>query len=345
MSIRHKFWLASAAAACVAAAATGAAYSRRKRNLAGRVVLLTGGSRGLGLQLARELGREGCKLILVARSMEELNSAAEELRGSGTEVSFLTCDLSSGEELKGMLEHALGIYGQIDIVVNNAGAIAVGPIDSLTERDFHEAMDLMFWAPVRIVLGLLPHLLSRGDVDVVNISSIGGRISVPHLLPYSSAKFALCGFSEGLDAELRNRGVHVLTVTPGLMRTGSHKQAEFTGNAEKEYLWFALGATLPGAAMNVKRAARQIVSALKRRRHTLTLTWGAQVAARLHGAFPETAQAIAAAANRVLPSPSSTAEKKKGNELHAEQPAVVKALTILGETAERSQRQKRAAVT
>ena len=265
-------------------------------------MLLTGGSRGLGLQLARILARQGCRLILVARDQRELESTAEELRIL-TSVSILPGNLTDPAQLKHLVNEALNIWGVIDILINNAGRIAVGPVDAFNESDFHAAMDLMFWAPVRLIQQLMPHMLSRGDADIVNISSIGGKIAVPHMLPYSSAKFALCGYSQGLSAELSGRGIHVLTVTPGLMRTGSHKQAEFTGNAAEEYSWFALGATLPGVAIAVDRAAAQIVSALRRRRKSLTITWSAQLASRLYGAFPEIALPVAALAKNFLPSP------------------------------------------
>jgi short-subunit dehydrogenase len=306
---------------------------RRQQALAGKIVLLTGGSRGLGLQLARVLAREKCRLILVARDQQRLERTAAELRASGAEVSVIACDLSDEVALEHMIDRALAIYGEINIIINNAGRIVVGPIDSFEKSEYRASMDLMFWAPVRITLKLLPHLLHHGNSDIVNIASIGGRISVPHMLPYSCAKFALVGFSHGADSELRPRGIHVLTVTPGLMRTGSHKHALFTGDAEKEYQWFSLGATVPGVAMNVNRAAEQIVNALKHRRHSLTITWSAQLASRFHGAFPETACAAVGLAQHLLPAPNAGKKQKKGYELEAQEPALIGALTALGEVA------------
>jgi short-subunit dehydrogenase len=276
-------------------------------------------------------------LILVARSDEELAAAQTELNATGADVQVIICDLTRPAEIERMLRTAISLHGRIDILVNDAGRIDVGPIDSFTEKDFHESMNLMFWAPVRITLQLLPDLLRSGDADIVNISSIGGKIAVPHLLPYSAAKFALRGFSEGLDAEVRSRGVHVLTVTPGLMRTGGHKKANFRGKQEDEYKWFALGASLPGASMEVARAARQIIRALKARRRSLTLTWSADFAARLHGAFPDSSLALLNLMNQLLPEPVNNPQERSGASLGRDQSGFFRAVTKAGEAAAQDQ--------
>lgn len=312
--------------------------SGKALELNGRVVLLTGGSRGLGLELARQLARHGCRLILVARDVAELDRAAAGLKSGGAVVRTVACDLAKPEDIDRMAVEALRAFGRIDILINDAGIISVGPIDSIKQSDFRYAMDVMFWGPVRTTLALLPHFLMSGDADIVNISSIGGKIAVPHLLPYSAAKFALTAFSEGLQSELRGRGVHVLTVTPGLMRTGSHINAEFTGNRDQEYRWFALGATLPGVSMDVSRAAAQIVAALERRDRELALTTVAQAAIRFNGAFPGIMLRILELANDILlPAPSRDTTVAKGKELHEKQPRAVKILTGLGDRAAASQ--------
>src|SRR5205807_4694011 len=142
-----------------------------------------------------------------------------------------------------------------------AGTISVGPIQTMTVEDFRDAMDVMFWGMVYTTLEALPHFQRNQHGRIVNITSIGGKISVPHLLPYSCAKFAAVAFSEGLRAELHGTGVQAITIAPGLMRTGSFLNAEFKGDDEREAAWFSLSASLPGPSMSATRAARQIISA------------------------------------------------------------------------------------
>jgi len=131
---------------------TVAMRSSKTLDLNGRVVLLTGGSRGLGLELARHLARHGCRLILVARDELELDRAVAELRAAGAVVQKLACDLTKPEDIDTMTVEALKIFGRVDILINDAGVISVGPIDSVRQSDFRHAMELMFWGPVRTTL-------------------------------------------------------------------------------------------------------------------------------------------------------------------------------------------------
>jgi short-subunit dehydrogenase len=149
----------------------------------------------------------------------------------------------------------------------------------------------------------------------VNIASIGGKVSVPHLLPYGAAKFATVGFSEGLAAEVERDGVHVVTVIPGLMRTGSYLRAEFEGKPSEEFTWFALGSTLPLISMDAERAARRIVRAIRRGEREPILSLPAQVLARTHGLFPGSVVAALSLVNRLLPGVGGAVEHASGLEL------------------------------
>jgi len=204
-----------------------------------------------------------------------------------------------------LIQATISRFGKLDILVNNAGEIQVGPIQSMTVDDFRASMDVMYWGCVYTSLALLPHLLKRQSGRIVNITSIGAKVAVPHLVPYASAKFAAYGFSQGLHAELTGTGVGVTTVAPGLMRTGSYLNAKFKGDTEREALWFSLGATLPVTSIDAGRAARQIVKAVARGDSDVTLSLPAKALALFHGVFPGTTADILAWVNRtVLPEAS-----------------------------------------
>jgi short-subunit dehydrogenase len=273
-----------------------------KSPLNGLSALVTGGSRGLGLLIARELAARGCRLLICARDAGELRRAEEELRAMGGQVHSLVADLTDTATPERLVAVAEEKCGQIDVLVNNAGIIQVGPMETMTEQDFRESMEVMFFAQLRMTLAVLPGMRSRGTGRIVNITSVGGRIAVPHLLPYAAAKFAATGFSDGLRAELAPAGISVTTVLPGLMRTGSHFAARFGGKAEQEYAWFASGAGMPVLSMNAERAARAIVRAAERGRPEVILTPVAKAAVRLHGVAPATTVRLLSLVDRLLPS-------------------------------------------
>ena len=273
-------------------------------DLHGQVALVTGGSRGLGLLIARELAAQGCRVAICARDEAELRRAQADLEERGAEVVSVVCDVADRARVEQMVGAVTARFGPIDILVNNAGIIQVGPVHNMTLDDFEEAMNVMFWGTVYPTLAVLPQMRARRSGRIVNVTSIGGKISVPHLLPYSCAKFAATAFSEGLSAELSRDGIVVTTIAPGLMRTGSFLQAFAKGNQEAEFALFALVDNLPFVSMDAERAARQIVQAARRGDRERVLTIPADLAARFHGLFPGVTTGLLSVVNRFLPSPT-----------------------------------------
>jgi NAD(P)-dependent dehydrogenase (short-subunit alcohol dehydrogenase family) len=276
-------------------------------DLTGQTALVTGGSRGLGLLVSRELAQAGCNVAICARDADELARARDDLKQFGSAVETIGCDVGDEIQARRMVERITARFGRIDILVNNAGIIQVGPLENQTLDDFRMAMDVMYWGVVYPTLAVLPQMRSCGAGRIVNVTSIGGRMAVPHLLPYSSAKFAAVGFSEGLAAEVAKDGITVTTIVPGLMRTGSHLQALTKGQHEAEYGWFALGASLPLVSMDAERAAAQIVDALRRGDSVRCLGLTAALASRFHGLFPGTTVELLGLVNRLLPGPAHSA--------------------------------------
>ncbi|HEX4207938.1 MAG TPA: SDR family NAD(P)-dependent oxidoreductase [Ktedonobacteraceae bacterium] len=278
---------------------------RRERSidLRDKVVLITGGSRGLGLAMAQEFAKAGCRLALCARDTDELTRACKLLETYDVDVMTVPCDVSEASQVQSMIAQVSEYYGQIDVLVNNAGIISAGPWQALTQADFAESMNVMFWGSYNTTMATLPQMRARRAGRIVNITSVGGKVSVPHLLAYASAKFALVGFSEGLHTELAQEGIIVTTVVPGLMRTGSPRNAIVKGDRHtSEYTLFKLADTLPLSSIGVERAARQIVKATRIGQTELIISWQAQILARLHGLCPGFVTDILTLSNRLLPS-------------------------------------------
>ena len=277
----------------------------RRADLGGSVVLITGGSRGLGLALAHEFGRHGCRLALCARDAAELSRAKEELAAKGYEVFTAVCDLTDTAQVSQLIADVTAHYGQIDILVNNAGIIEVGPVQNMSRKDFEDAMATDFWGVLDTILAVLPQMSARKSGRIVNITSIAGKVAFPHLLPYAAAKFAATGLSEGLHSELKRDGVTVTTIVPGLLRTGSYFHALFKGNKTGEFAWFSIGDNLPGGSISAERAAREIVAATRNGEAERILSIPASLLSRFQGLAPNTAAGLLTLINNaVLPPPS-----------------------------------------
>jgi len=279
--------------------------TRRTFSFARKVVLITGGSRGLGLVLARQLCAEGARVALLARDPDELASARAELVQRRGEVLTLSCDLLDREQIESAVQKIVAHFGGLDVVINNAGIIEIGPLEHMRREDFQRAMNLHFWAPFDLIMEALPHLRRRGGGRIVNIASIGGRMAVPHLAPYCASKFALVGLSDALRAELAHDRIHVTTVTPGLMRTGSEGNAKFKGNHRAEYTWFSFSTALPFGSISAERAAAQIISACRRGLPSLTIPLAAQATILGNALFPNIAGNVMKVINSVLLPPPS----------------------------------------
>jgi len=296
-----------------------AAFLRGPRyDLTGKVVFITGGSRGLGLLLAQEFAARGSKVAISARDRDALERAASSLRRTGAEILTIESDISMREEAELAIEQVRRKFGPVDILINNAGTICVGPMEAMTIDDYRDSINTHFWGTHFATMAVLPEMRKRRQGRIVNISSIGGKISVPHLLPYSVGKFALTGFSEGLRAEIMKDNVYVTTVCPGLMRTGSPRNALFKGDNQAEYAWFSISDSLPFLSMNARWAARRIVHASIRGDAELVLSLPAKLAVKIHALFPGVTTNTLALVNRLLPSTENNNQPRTGRQSFSE---------------------------
>jgi NAD(P)-dependent dehydrogenase (short-subunit alcohol dehydrogenase family) len=294
---------------------------------------VTGGSRGLGLELARQLVDAGARVAICARDEEALERARAELAeraqgrgGRAEDVFAAACDVSDEADVARFVAAVRTALGEVDVLVNNAGTIEVGPSEQMTRADFDEAMQTNFYGPLHLVLALAPGMRARKAGRVINISSIGGKVSVPHLLPYSASKFALAGLSEGLRTTLSKDGVFVTSVYPGELRTGSPQHATFKGDAAAEYKWFTTTDSAPVLSMPVPEAARRILSAARGGDAELIMPASAWVQALFHALFPAMTQDLNALVEKRMPGPVPGGERRHaGHEVDDDLPAWARA--------------------
>lgn len=284
--------------------AAGAFYGireRRRIDFKGKNVLISGASRGLGLELARIFAAEGAGLLLFARDAARLKQAARELERYGARVSTFTCDITDPVQVREAMGAVLQAVSHVDVLINNAGVIQVGPMENMGFSDYEHAMAVHFWGPLHLIHSVIPHMKTLGRGRIVNIASIGGKVAVPHLLPYAASKFALVGLSEGLRAELLKEGIYITTVCPGLMRTGSHLHALFKGQHKKEYALFAIANASRLLSTNSQAAARAIVEACRYGKAEITITPQARLLRAVNALCPNFVNETLALVNRVLP--------------------------------------------
>ncbi|MGK4003110.1 SDR family NAD(P)-dependent oxidoreductase [Sorangium sp. So ce1036] len=313
--------LFTAAALGAVALARTAVRALRRIDLRGRVVVITGGSRGLGLLLAEEFGRLGARVAIAARDAEALDRAAQRLRARGVEVHAEARDLGDRAAAEAFIDGVARAFGRIDVLVNNAGVIQVAPMRDLRVEELEEAMRSNHWSAVYTTLRALPHLDEQGRAArIVNVVSIGGRVAVPHLLGYNASKFAMMGFSESIQAELSHggaRGPRVTTVIPGPMRTGSIYNAEFGGSRQREFGWFGLASSIPIATIDARRAARRVVAAAREGRAEVKLGLSAHLLSWAHGVAPQTTARLMGWLNALLPPARGGAGTTRGRDLRA----------------------------
>jgi NAD(P)-dependent dehydrogenase (short-subunit alcohol dehydrogenase family) len=301
---------------------------RPRYDFRGKHVLITGGARGLGLVMARMLAAKGARLSVCSRTAEELKAAADDLEARGAGVFAAACDVTDPAGLRRFIRDAEGRLGPVDVLVNNAGMIGVGPREEQTEADYERSLKTHFWATYHACEAVVPHMVARGEGRILTIASFGGKFAVPHLLPYCAGKFAQVGYSTGLRAELLRHGVVVTTVSPGVVRTGSHLNAEFKGRHDEEYAWFAAGAGTPGFSVSAEHAARRAIDACALGEGDVVIGLPAKLAVLTNAVAPDLLLGVSSLVNRlVLPEPGGIgAERRKGHQSRGKLPDAVTAL-------------------
>lgn len=291
-----------------ATTATLALWPHEPFSFKNKSVVITGGSRGLGFSLAEEFLNEGALVTLLARDGDELERAKYKLDTKyAGHVFVANCDVTKGDSVETALAEASARFGGVDVLVHNAGSVAVGPFETFDDFDFTQQLGVHLKGAINATRAIRPYFRFRGGGRIVYISSIGGKIGVPHMSSYSASKFALAGFADSMRAELSQDNVIVTTAYPGLMRTGSPKQGFFKGESEEEFVWFATADNTPGLSMSPNRAARQIIEACRRGQVEAITGAPARLGVMARALLPETTAALLSITASFLP------KAKEGN--------------------------------
>jgi NAD(P)-dependent dehydrogenase (short-subunit alcohol dehydrogenase family) len=247
---------------------------------------VTGGGRGLGLAITRELVQRGCRVAICGRDGEVIRRSVEDLERQGYEVLGSACDASEPEQVEVFVGAVLANYGHIDILVNNAAQCYVGPAAELEAVDMLLALKNIFWAQYHPTMTVLPHLRARGFWRIANVTSMAGKVPLPHQAAYVAAKHAATGWSQTLGIELAQEGIAVSTIAPPPLRNGAPLHAHFNGQREAELAWFAHALTSPLSAATAERAARAVVEAIIYGQHERDVSTASWLSARAQGLAP-----------------------------------------------------------
>jgi short-subunit dehydrogenase len=272
-------------------------------DLRGKTILITGGSRGLGLVMAHQLIDVGARVAICARDGEELERAQIELRQRGSEVLALTCDMTEQAQIEPMIRQVKEQWGAIDVLINNAGTDIISAVENLSMQDYDYLMKLHFWAPLYTTYAVLPDMQERKSGRIVNISSVGGKLPSPHMVAYCASKFALVGLSGGMRTELAKDGISVTTVCPGMIHTGVIDHAIVKGQHQKEFAWFSIGDSLPFFSASAEKVARVTIAGFRRGAGEVIVPLSTWVSVKFYELFPDLNTNLFAFGNRFLPKP------------------------------------------
>ncbi len=321
MDLGRKVVLGSLAAVGAAWGASRLLRASRRIDLEDRVVIVTGASTGHGLMVARQAANRGARLVLAARDPENLYAAEVEMVHAGArDVVAVPTDVTDREQCQYLIDLAVQRHGRLDILINNAGIITVGPMETMTILDIEDSLATNFWGAVYCSMAAIPHMKRQRFGRIGNVISIGGKVPTPHLLPYTSSKFALAGFTQSLRTELAKDGILVTGIYPHLMRTGGHVHAWIKGDREAEYTLFGLSDTIPGISTPAEAVASRLWRAVCDGEAEAIAGWPAALAAKVHALFPNATAEVLAMVARMLPSDDLSAVPVQGGHVSGQVP-------------------------
>lgn len=240
--------------------------------LKGKVVLITGASSGFGMDAARLFAEEGCSVILAARRIDRLQELAASIQAQGGEAFAVPVDVANRDEIAIMVETVLDLYGQIDILFNNAGFGRLAWHENMSsERDIETQISVNLLGVIQVTHAVLPDMLKRRSGHIINMSSVAGWIAPPTYTIYSASKFGVRGFTDALRREVQPFGVEVSGIYPGPAKTefgqhtGDHPMKK---SALRRYF----------RSMSSEQVAERVVELAKRPRRAVIMPWYYKIA-------------------------------------------------------------------
>jgi short-subunit dehydrogenase len=239
-------------------------------SLEGKVVAITGASRGIGRALAHAYGKRGAKVALLARDAQALTEVSRELTATGVTACAFRCDVSSDGECRVAVAAVRARFGRIDVLVSNAGITLLSPVASLSLQTLREVIEVNLLGPLRLIQLVLPEMQERGEGQIVVVSSVAAMRALPGLGGYSATKAGLHALTDALRVELEGSGIDVIAVAPGKTTTDILKSARGAGGGRRPLVKLQ-------PSMTADYVAAQIARASERRTRRVTLGLGAHL--------------------------------------------------------------------
>ena len=249
-------------------------------SLHNKIVLITGASSGFGEDAAHLFAEEGCRVVLAARRVDRLQALADSIQRQGGEAIAVPVDVTNRADIQTMVDSTLALYGQIDILFNNAGFGRLDWFENLDpERDIETQIQVNLTGLIQVTRAVLPHMLSRGEGHIINMSSVAGRIAAPLYTIYSATKYGVRAFNDALRREVAPFGIHVSGIYPGPAETefGLHTGS----NSAKRSL-----NRLSSFRMSSAYVAERVVDLARRPRRSLVIPWWYNLVIGVDTLFP-----------------------------------------------------------
>jgi len=256
------------------------AFKRKKRQFTyqGKVVLVTGGARGLGYIMARQLVEEGAKVIICARDADQLDKAYVLLRNHGEVTYPYVCDITEKENIVQLAYFIKKRFGRLDVLINNTGTITINPIEQLPLNNYKKFIESHLWGPMQLVRVLIPLLSKSREAKIVNIFSVGGKISLAKSQPYDVNEIVHAVFYDNISRVITGKNIKLTAIYPEFKDQDLPVNLKLKGHSEQELAWSKFNESRPLISLYAENVGKQILKTAQIGKKTLTLPFPRELA-------------------------------------------------------------------